>query len=100
MSRKLLSESGLIIVVVGIDGDTHEIVAGPDIVSRGFVYVRENEDLISDARRNVEKTLDSLVREDITDWNVMKSAVRQNLKNFIYAQTKREPIILPIFLEV
>lgn len=98
--RKLLSESGLIIVVVGIDGDTHEIVAGPDIVSRGFVYVRENEDLISDARRNVEKTLDSLVREDITDWNVMKSAVRQNLKNFIYAQTKREPIILPIFLEV
>ncbi len=98
--RKLLSESGLIIVVVGVNRETREIVAGPDIVSRGFVYVRENEDLMADARRNVVKTLDAVMHQGNMDWNVMKSAVRQNLKNFIYAQTKREPIILPIFLEV
>lgn len=98
--RKLLSESGLIIVVAAIDRATGEICSGPDIISRGFVYVRENEDLIEEARVVVCKALDKCVDENIREWNALKSAVRDSLRGFIYEKTKRNPVILPIFLEV
>lgn len=98
--RKLLSESGLIIVVAAIDRGTGEICAGPDIISRGFVYVRENEDLIEEARVVVCKALDKCVDENVREWNALKSAVRDSLRGFIYEKTKRSPVILPIFLEV
>ncbi len=98
--RKLLSESGLIIVVAAIDRATGEICSGPDIISRGFVYVRENEDLIEEARVVVCKALDNCVDGNIREWNALKSAVRDSLRSFIYVKTKRSPVILPIFLEV
>lgn len=98
--RKLLSESGLIIVVAAIDKAEGYICSGPEIISRGFVYVRENEDLIDNARDVVAKALDYCYDNGIKDWNALKNAVREDLKNFIYAKTKRSPIILPIFLEV
>ena len=98
--RKLLSESGLIIVVAAIEKESRMICSGPDIVSRGFVYVRENEDLIDQARNVVNRTLAKCYDEDITDWNAMKAAVRDALRGFIYEKTKRNPVILPIFLEV
>jgi len=98
--RKLLSESGLIIVVAAIDRATGEICSGPDIISRGFVYVRENEDLIEEARVVVCKALDKCVDGNIREWNALKSAVRDSLRSFIYEKTKRSPVILPIFLEV
>ncbi|MHC1722201.1 MAG: ribonuclease J [Aminipila sp.] len=98
--RKLLSESGLIIVVAAIDKASGTICSGPDIISRGFVYVRENENLIEQARNLVANTLDKCCEENIKDWNALKSAVRDDLRGFIYKQTKRSPVILPIFLEV
>ena len=98
--RKLLSESGLIIVVAAIDRSSGTICSGPDIISRGFVYVRENENLIEQARNLVANTLNKCCDENIKDWNALKSAVRDDLRSFIYKQTKRSPVILPIFLEV
>ena len=98
--RKLLSESGLMIVVAAIERESHLVVSGPDIISRGFVYVRENEDLIEDARSLVEKTLNNCRSRNTRDWTAMKSMVRDSLRTFIYEKTKRNPVILPIFLEV
>ena len=97
--RRLLSVSGLIMVVAAIDRERN-VVSGPDIISRGFVYVRENEDLIEDARSLVEKTLNNCRSKNTRDWTAMKSMVRDSLRTFIYEKTKRNPVILPIFLEV
>ena len=98
--RHLLSESGLIIVVASIDQATGEIVAGPDLISRGFVYVRENEDLMDQAREVAVKALDKCIHFNTRDWNTLKSAVRDDLRRFIYNKTGRNPVILPIFMEV
>ncbi len=98
--RKLLSEGGLIIVVAGIERSSGEVVSGPDIISRGFVYVRESEDLIDEARRIASRRLENCRREGLRDWSAMKNAVRDDLRNFIYRKTQRNPVILPIFLEV
>lgn len=98
--RKLLSESGLIIVVAAIEKASGMICSGPDIISRGFVYVRENEDLMKSAKMVVSARLEKCYAEGLRDWAGLKNAVRDELKNFIYEKTKRSPVILPIFLEV
>lgn len=98
--RKLLSESGLIIVVAAIDKSTGMICSGPDIISRGFVYVRENEDLMNSAKLVVSTRLDKCYADGLKDWAGLKNAVKDELKNFIFEKTKRSPVILPIFLEV
>lgn len=98
--RRLLSESGLIILVAAIDKYSNTIASGPDIISRGFVYVRENEDLIDEACRRAEEILLECMDRNMKDWNGMKTAVRDGLSRFIYAKTQRSPVILPIFLEV
>ena len=100
--RRMLSESGLIIVVAAIDKISGEVVSGPDIISRGFVYVRENEGLIYEAtevaRHSLEQTTKRTKRGN--DWNAMKTGVKDELRKFIYEKTKRNPVILPIFMEV
>lgn len=98
--RKMLSESGLIIVVAAIDNATGMVVSGPDIISRGFVYVKENEDLIEHARKVAELALEQCFSENVTDWNAMKQSVRDALRRFIFTRTGRSPIILPIFLDI
>ncbi len=100
--RRMLSESGLIIVVAAIDRISGEVVSGPDIISRGFVYVRENEDLIYDATQIARKSLEETTRKGKrgNDWNVMKNGVKDDLRKYIYERTKRKPVILPIFMEV
>jgi ribonuclease J len=98
--RKMLSESGLIIVVATMDKRSRTLVSGPDIISRGFIYVRDNEDLIAEARQIVSKSLEQFQGKKRKDWAEMKSAVRDDLKKFIYNKTKRNPVILPIFMEV
>jgi ribonuclease J len=98
--RRLLSESGLIIVVASIEKSSGNIVAGPDIISRGFVYVRENEDLIESARMAVEKRLGKCRQGGVRDWGALKNAIREELRDFIYMKTRRSPVILPIFMEV
>ena len=77
-----------------------ELISGPDIVSRGFVYVRENEDLINDAKKLARESLEAGLSAGNRDWNGLKNGVRDDLRKFIFAKTKRSPIILPIFLDV
>jgi ribonuclease J len=98
--RRLLSESGLIIVVASIDKATRKVVSGPDLISRGFVYVRENEDLMEQARKVTEKSLEKCSSARNKDWNTMKNAVRDDLRKFIFSKTGRTPMIMPIFMEV
>lgn len=98
--RKHLSEDGLIVVVVTITKENGKVVSGPDIVSRGFVYVRESEDLMGEARNVVRNVLKECEKNQITDWSTLKSNVRDSLKNFLYQKIKRNPMILPIIMEV
>lgn len=98
--RKHLSEDGLIVVVLTIDRVEGEVVAGPDIISRGFVYVRESGDLMEDARAVIKKTLKNYDKKSIKDWTSLKTNIREDLKDFLFAQTKRNPMILPIIMEV
>ncbi len=98
--RKHLAEDGLIIVVTTINRETGMVVAGPDIVSRGFVYVRESEELMDEAKAIVQKTLQSCADRNIREWGNIKSSVRDALSNYIYQKTKRSPMILPIIMEI
>lgn len=97
--RRHLSEDGLIIVVITITKEG-KVVSGPDIISRGFVYVRESENLIEDAKNVVRKILKEDSRENLKDWNGLKSDIRDNLRSYIFKNTKRNPMILPIIMEV
>ncbi len=98
--RKHLGQDGLIVVVVTLDGASGQVIAGPDIVSRGFVYVRESEPLMECARNAVLRALDSCDRQGIHDWSVIKSTIRDELSKELYDKTRRSPMILPIIMEV
>lgn len=98
--RQQLSQDGILIVVVGLDKKTGSIVAGPDIISRGFVYMRESEGLIDEARSVVKETLSPLAMRGITEWGPIKGEVRDALQRHLYEKTKRRPVILPIIMEV
>ncbi len=98
--RKHLSEDGLIVVVVTISKQEGYVISGPDIVSRGFVYVRESEDLMEEARTVVRDVLAECEKNKITDWATLKSSIKDALRNFLYEKIKRNPMILPIIMEV
>ncbi len=98
--RQHLSHDGLMVVVVSIESETGAIVAGPDIISRGFVYVRESETLMEEARSMVAKALEKCEQEGITNWTYLKGIIKDTLKNYIWQKTKRSPMILPIIMEV
>ena len=98
--RQHLSQDGLIIVVLTMDSATGEVVAGPDIISRGFVYVRESENLMDDVKSVISVQVQKCVDEHITDWASIKSTIKDNLREYIYKTTKRNPMILPIIMEV
>jgi len=98
--RKHLSQDGLIIVVITVEGDTGNVVAGPDIISRGFVYVRESEDLMDQLKEVAKKAINKSSGKSRGDWSIRKSAIREALKDRIYEKTKRKPMILPIIMEI
>ncbi len=98
--RKLLSEDGLIIVVVGIDRECGIIITGPDIISRGFVYVRESENLMDEAKEVVKTELFACSEKELKDWNYVKGVIRDSLKDYVWQATKRTPMILPVIMEV
>ena len=98
--RKHLSQDGILTVVVTLSKDNKTIVAGPDIISRGFVYVRESEGLIDEAREIVRNTLLECEEKNVTDWATLKSNVRDELRSYLYEKTKRKPMILPIIMEI
>ncbi|MFW5873065.1 MAG: ribonuclease J [Bacillota bacterium] len=97
--RKTLSEDGIIIVVVTIDSDGN-VQSGPDIITRGFVYIRESEKLIEDATNRVRDALKECEDKGITEWSVLKKTIKNSLNNYIYKQIKRNPMILPIIMQV
>lgn len=98
--RRHLSQDGLIVVVITIEGDTGNVAAGPDIISRGFVYVKESEDLMEEIRELVRHTLENQNEKRKSDWSGKKSAIKDELRDFLYEKTKRKPMILPIIVEV
>ncbi len=98
--RQHLAQDGLIIVVLAINSATAEIVSGPDIISRGFVYVRESESLMEDMKEVVGKELSKLEENHITDWAVIKVTIKDSIREFLMKKNKRNPMVLPIILEV
>ncbi len=98
--RKHLAEDGLIIAVATIDRSIGEILAGPDVVSRGFVYVRESEELMSEAKALLTETLQGCLDSNMHEWNAIKGRMKDKLSEFIFTKTKRSPMILPIIMEI
>jgi len=98
--RKLLSQDGILVVVVTLSKQDGTILSGPDIISRGFVYVRESEGLLDEANRIVTSTLNRLMSENVNEWASLKTHVKDALGRFLYEQTRRRPMILPIIMEV
>ncbi len=98
--RKHLSEDGLLIVVMGVDHELGSVVSGPDIISRGFVYMREADELVEGAREAARRALDAFGPIDTSDWNHVKNDVRESVQRFVYDTIKRNPMILPIIVEV
>lgn len=98
--RQHLAEDGILIVVVALDSENSYVVSGPDIVSRGFVYVRESDELLEEAREIVADVLSACLDHNVTDWGRMKNQIRDALNEYIWKKTKRRPMILPIIMEV
>lgn len=98
--RQHLAEDGIMIVVLALDSYNSVLVSGPDIVSRGFVYVRESEDLMDEAHDVVQEAINQCLDRGITDWGKLKSGIRDSLGDFVWKKTKRRPMILPIIMEV
>ena len=98
--RQKLSQDGLIIVVITMDKRSGKIVAGPDVISRGFVYVRESENLMEEIKRLLRTELAKCEEKHITDWTTLKLIVREELGDFIYKKTKREPMLIPIIMDI
>lgn len=98
--RQHLSQDGLIVIVLTMDSSTGEVIAGPDVISRGFVYVREAENLMDDVKSVVRHEIKKCEEKGIRDWATIKSTTRENLRDYIFAKTKRNPMIIPIIMEV
>lgn len=98
--RKHLSEDGLLIVVMGVDHELGSVVSGPDIISRGFVYMREADELVEGTREAARRAIDAFGPIDSSDWNHVKSDVREAVQRYIYDAIKRNPMILPIIVEI
>ena len=98
--RRQLSQDGILIIVLTMNKETGEVVSGPDIVSRGFVYVRESEELMDEARTRVEQALDRCQDEGVIEWGAIKSNIRDALGRYLFDKTRRRPMILPIIMEI
>ncbi|HEX7065345.1 MAG TPA: ribonuclease J [Bacillales bacterium] len=98
--RKLLSEDGILLVVVTLGRKTKKVVSGPEIISRGFVYVRESEHLLEESNRIVSEVLNDSLNQNVSEWSSLKSGMRDALSRYLYDKTKRRPMILPIIMEV
>lgn len=98
--RQILSENGLIIVVVGIEKHSNQILSGPDVVSRGFVYVREADELMNKVKKVAKKSVEKCIDKNIFDWGKIKTAIKDDMGEFLWKEMKRSPLIMPIIMEI
>ena len=98
--RQHLAEDGIMIVVMSLDKYDNQLLAGPDIVSRGFVYVKESDELIEEARQTVEDAIMRCLDKGVTDWGKLKNVTKDALSDYVWKKTKRRPMILPIIMEI
>ena len=98
--RQHLSQDGLIVIVMTMDSNTGEVISGPDVVSRGFVYVRESENLMDEVKQVISEEVRKCEENSIRDWSTIKSNIKDTLRDYIFKKTKRNPMILPIIMEV
>lgn len=98
--RKNLAQDGIITVVIAIDRENRTILSGPDIITRGFVYVRDSEDLIRDIRRIVVKSVQRCLDNEVTQWSEIKNTIRREVDSFVYTKMKRKPMVLPVITEI
>ena len=98
--RQHLAEDGIIIIVMTLESGSGQVLAGPDIVSRGFVYVRGSESLMDEAKKVLDGTMDYCMSKNITDWGRIKTEIKDELGEFVWKKTKRRPMIMPIIMEV
>lgn len=98
--RKFLAQDGMLTIVVTIEKESFSIIAGPDIITRGFVYVKESEPLIREAREIVRNELNSCLENEILEWQVLKNSMKKSMEKYLYEKTKRRPIVLPIIMEI
>ena len=97
--RKVLSQDGILTAVLAIDKESKDIISGPDIISRGFVYVKDSNDLLSEATTLIEREVENCLANDIVDWYSIKSKIKSSLGQFLYTKTKRKPMIIPVIVE-
>ena len=98
--RQHLAQDGLIVIVLTMDSATGEVVSGPDVISRGFVYVRESENLMDDVKKVIRDEIKKCEQKHIQEWSIIKSNLKDSLRDYIYQKTKRNPMLLPIIMEV
>ncbi|PRR77971.1 Ribonuclease J 1 [Clostridium liquoris] len=98
--RKHLAQDGMITIVVTIEGETYNIIADPDIITRGFIYAKESEALINESKEIVRKELQNCLDNKIIEWSVLKASMKRSLEKYLYEKTKRRPIVLPIIMEI
>jgi ribonuclease J len=98
--RKQLSEDGMLVIVLTLSKSDGKIISGPDTITRGFVYVKDSEDLIKEVNRLVKKTINDLNVENLRQWNVMKQSIKKSVGQYLFKSTKRKPMVLPIIIEI
>ena len=98
--RQHLAEDGILVVVMGLDQYAGQLVSGPEIMSRGFVYMKESDELIEEARTIVYEAVQKCIDRGITDWGKLKNTTKDSLSDYVWRKTKRRPMILPIIMEV
>jgi ribonuclease J len=98
--RKHLAEDGMIVVCVNLSAEDGSVLTGPDIITRGFIYVKESEDLMLDLQEVALEAIDRCQRKRVRDWSSIKSAIKNDLSGYLYKTTKRNPMILPVITEI
>ena len=98
--RKHLAQDGMIVVVVNLSSEDGSIISGPDIITRGFVYVKESGDLMEELKEIATEAVEDCISQHITDWATIKASIKSALSNYLYKHTKRNPMILPVIMEI
>ncbi|NFK77042.1 ribonuclease J [Clostridium botulinum] len=98
--RRYLAQDGMLTIVVTLEKESYSVIAGPDVITRGFIYVKESEDLINEVKGIVKKELENCLENKIIEWYVLKSNIKKSVEKYLYEKTKRRPIVLPIIMEI